>query len=125
MSVMVIDKEYFERIGKFFTLTMSEDRAKELCHSLSELNVRNYCERYNEPFTEGLEFQANELNFSEVAIPSAVQVMSDLKAIHYNCIDYGEKINKNVLNDLKDRISRLERSPEYQLTKQYAESVKY
>ncbi|MGG3623113.1 hypothetical protein ABES25_06060 [Bacillus gobiensis] len=104
---------------------MSEDRAKELCHSWSKLNARNYCERYNEPFVEGLEFEATELNFSEVAIPSAVQVMSDMKAVHYNCIDYGEEINEEALLKLTARIERLERSPEYQLTKQYVDSVKY
>lgn len=125
MSVMVMGKEYYERIGKYLSLRMSEERSQELCLKWHELNLRNYVERYKhhgEKF-EGLEFE--ELNFSRVGIPSAVQVHSDLRAVYYNCIDYGEEIDPEALSKLEEYIKLVENSEEYHITKRYEEQVAF
>lgn len=125
MSVMVMGKEHFERIGKYLSLTMSERRAEELCLRWHELNLKNFVERYKhhgETF-EGLEFE--RLDFSRVGIPSAVQVHSDLRGVYYNCIDYGEEIDPEGLKKLENIVKRVENSKEYQITKHFEDYVAF
>lgn len=122
MSVMIIGRESFERIGKYMTLRASEEFAVAELNEWHEVNQRNFAKRYREDY-EGPLFDMNEVNFVQVAIPSAVQVVSDLDSLIYNCMDcmsdhlaYGRMVN------FRDRIKATE---EYRVTRQFKDQVKY
>lgn len=128
MSVMIINEETFQRIGKFMSLRNKNIKAvyKKL-ESWHELNLKNYCKRYErhgEVF-EGLEFEAKNFKFDYIPIPSAVQVMSDLNGLYYNCCDYGNEINMEAMNELEAEIKKVSTLKEYELTKQFSDDVAF
>lgn len=128
MSVMVINEENFKRIGKFMSLRRNDKEGlRKTLDSWHELNIRNYCKRYDhhgEKF-KGLEFHAKDFNYYDIPIPAAVQVMSDLKGLLYNCIEYGSKIDPEALTKLKMEITAISLMDEYKATKQFEDDVAY
>lgn len=128
MSVMVINEDNFKRIGKFMSLR--NKNIELLCKTLDswhELNIRNYCKRYEHHGEEfnGLEFQSSGFDFTRIPIPSAVQVVSDLRGLLYNCDEYGMDINPEAFTQLKMELVKVELLPEYKVTKEFVDSVVY
>lgn len=127
MSVMVINEGQLSRVGKFLSLSMTDEKALELTLQWHKLNLKNFAERYKEhgEYYDGPEVNPHEWSLSEVAIPASVQAVSDMEALYYNCIDYGRDIDEEALEQLYKAIERVKSSKEYQLTEHLESQVKY
>lgn len=123
MSVMILEKDMFVRIGKYLSLSYGDEQVVKLLKGFLELNQQNYAVRYKEEFSGVPTYQFSDVTFSFEPIPSAVQVHSDIGRLIYNCIDYGDEINPSLIEYLESERARIERSAEYEATKRFQRHV--
>ena len=123
MSVMILEKDMFVRIGKHLSLKHEEKDVVKLLNGFLELNQRNYAARYREEYSGVPTYQFNDVTFRFEPISSAVQVHSDIGRLIYNCIDYGDTINPVLLEYLENEKTRIEQSAEFEATKRYQRYV--
>ncbi|WP_085520911.1 hypothetical protein [Tuberibacillus sp. Marseille-P3662] len=116
MSVMIINHESLECLGKFFTLSMSEERAAQKIESYHKLNVENFNWQYddNAPYNTAFDFFTCPLISPE-------QAFQTLKCIQYNCLEHGEDIDSNAFHDLKQWVKKIETN--YKLSDQAIEKA--
>lgn len=109
MSVMIVNDETFEAIGKFFKVWKkeSDEVIIKRLDAWRMLNFNNYDVRYDED---------NEYNFApfdyinKISVPlvSPEQMLNYLKFVHYQCVDYGEQLDKAAYDELVKWMEHIE-----------------
>lgn len=126
MSVMIISENVLKRIGKYLNLrTYETSKTTENLQAWHELNIKNYCEAYKShgEVYEGALYDTESFDYSLIPIPSAIQVMSDLSGLHYNCVDYGEDINEKAFKSLTNEINKILEYDDYKATVRFEDDV--
>ena len=124
MGVIILNIDYLNRIGKFMSLTMAEGMAKEKIISFHRLNCMNKAKAENTEY-KGDKYAMEDLDFSTVPLISSVQAVSDLEAVHVNCLDYGLELDMQAYEEMRVRIEQFKSHFDYQIMKQYKDYVLY
>jgi hypothetical protein len=103
MSVMIINKSSLELLGKFLTISISEEKALEKVKSLHDLNTKNYAIRYQGDITPCID----SFEIYNQPLISPEQAVKTLESLYYNCVDYGKDINLNLLNEIEKMVDDL------------------
>lgn len=103
MSVMIVNHESFECLGKFFTLSMNEERAAKKVEAFYKMNVQNFNMHYddNAPYNTAFDFFTCPLISPE-------QAYQTLKCIQYNCLEHGEEVDIKAFYDLEKRMNKIQ-----------------
>lgn len=125
MSVMLINRDTFLRVGKYLTITMEEEKAKELVSRFSKFNIKTYEKRYGERVSESEYISPESIKFYTVPLASGIQLDSDFGAIMYNCSDYAEDIDINAWRMLESFRNALQKTDFYKVSKAYDEYTTY
>lgn len=112
MSVILIDKETFERVGKFF-LAWKGESGERILRRLSEwekYNRKNFELRYSENLENPpTNFKLEDLSSHPLISPE--QMYKSLDFIKYQCIDYANEIDEedtlNLINDYMDEVKAI------------------
>lgn len=123
VDVRLVDEEYFDRIGKYMSLREDACDVRDRLERWSNLNYQNYSKRYGENLMT-YHIDADSIDFSRVAIPSAVQVVSDISTLYYNCIDYGYQLEPLIMREIADYRDTVVSGDEYPTVSMYSDYVK-
>lgn len=124
MGVIILNLDYLNRIGKFMSLAMAEGLAKEKVINFHRLNCLNYAKVMNEEYRNN-RYSIEDLDFSEIPLISSVQAVSDLEAVHVNCLDYGLELDMQTYEEMRIRIEQFKENYDYNEMKQYKDYVLY
>lgn len=109
MSVMLIGKETFERVGKFFKVWKgeSDERILNRLSKWESYNRQNYELRYSEKVEyPPTDYKMINLSFQPLISPE--QMLNSLQFIHYQCCDYSNEIDKDAtLNEIEKYIEQV------------------
>lgn len=124
MGTIILNIDYLNRIGKFMSLSMAEGLAKEKVINFHRLNCLNYAKVMDEEYRSN-RYSIEDLNFSEIPLISSVQAVSDLEAVHVNCLDYGLELDLQTYEEMRIRIEQFKENYDYDEMKQYKDYVLY
>lgn len=124
MTATIISIDYLNRIGKFMSLTIAEGLAKEKVISFHRLNCLNHAKVADEEY-KGNQYSVSDLDFSTVPLISSIQAVSDLEAVHVNCLDHGLELDMQTYEEMRVRIEQFKEHFDYELMKQYKDYVLY
>lgn len=125
MSVMLIKKETFLRVGKYISLTRPENEAKALVAKFCEFNIRTYEKRYGERVADVEHLSPAMVDFSDVPLAAGIQIDTDFGAIMYNCSDYAEYLDPTTWTTLKRLRKELQATDFYKVSKKYDDYTTY
>lgn len=123
VDVRLVDEEYFDRIGKYMSLREDACDVRDRLERWSNLNYQNYSKRYGENLMT-YHIDADSIDFSRIAIPSSVQVVSDISTLYYNCIDYGYQLEPLIMREIADYRDTVVSGDEYPTVSMYSDYVK-
>lgn len=104
MSVMIINKSSLELLGKFLTISMTEESALEKVKAYHALNTKNYAMRYQGDIAPCI----NSFEIYLQPLISPEQAVKTLQSLYYNSVDHGEEIDSNVLKDIERSIEGIQ-----------------
>lgn len=121
MSAMVVEKECFERVGKFMKAWKNESdtRIIERLERWQKLNRDNLSARYTVPFDEPHATFTEAYERQPLIGPE--QMLESLRFIQYQCVDYAEEIDSETLLEIEEMAVRVQ--AEFQLNSQFRENA--
>ena len=125
MSVMLINRDTFLRVGKYLTISMGVEEAKELVSRFSKFNINTYEKRYGERVDKSEYILPESIKFYEVPLASGIQLDNDFGAIMYNCSDYAEDIDPDTWEMLSTLREALRKTEFFIISKEYSDHVTY
>lgn len=124
MNVRIMDISYLNRIAKFMSLTMAVGKAKEKVINFHRLNCLNYCKYHNVEFNSP-KYSIDDIDITAIPLISSVQAVSDLEAVYFNCLEYGDELDFQAIEEMRIRIEQFKEHFEYDFMKRFKDHILY